>query len=219
VEPPKGSDGPPGPSRALVPLLVLLALLGAAAFPFDDRVMEAVRALRGDPPPLLLAWHAAVPVLLFFANGGFLIPAALGTWAAGRLRGDAVLRRTGGALAAALAAGGVASQALKHLLGRVRPNFGGHGEFVGPNLAHGPDSFPSGHSADAFCVAWVLWRLHPRLGWIVWPFAVLVGFQRVEGVKHFPSDVAAGAVLGIGIGELVLRRVDNAPRRQGSGGA
>ena len=208
---PAAGDGlPPLPPWALPAILVVLALAGAAVFPFDARVMDAVRALHEAAPPAWIVWRRAVPVLLFFANGGFLIPAALGLYAAGRVLRDSVLRHTGAALSLALVTGGISSQLLKHLLGRVRPNFGGHGEFIGPNLAHGPDSFPSGHATDAFVVAWALWRLHPRLGWVALPIAALVAFQRVEGVKHFPSDVAAGAILGICVAELVLRRL--APR-------
>jgi len=63
----------------------------------------------------------------------------------------------------------------------------------------GSPTFPSGHTADAFAFAMaasLLWRkrqiLIPAFIW-----ASLVGYSRMCLGVHFPSDVVAGALIGI----------------------
>lgn len=43
----------------------------------------------------------------------------------------------------------------------------------------------------------------PALGWLLVPFAVLVAMSRVILGLHYPSDVAAGALLGLALARLV----------------
>jgi undecaprenyl-diphosphatase len=57
-------------------------------------------------------------------------------------------------------------------------------------------SFPSGHTMHAVGFSTVLVTQFPVLGWLVIPFAVLVALSRVILGLHYPSDVAAGALLG-----------------------
>jgi undecaprenyl-diphosphatase len=96
------------------------------------------------------------------------------------------------------------SQLLKHLIGRPRPRFAHGDEFVlGPSLASGLDSFPSGHAINAFGAAAVVAWFAPTLRIPVFLAAGLVGLSRVVRGSHFPTDVFAGAVLGIMIGSLV----------------
>ena len=97
-----------------------------------------------------------------------------------------------------------ATQLLKHLVGRPRPRFAHADEFfLGPSLDSGLDAFPSGHSLDAFGAASVLAWFVPALRVPVFLIAGLVGVSRVVRGSHFPTDVFAGAVLGVVIGSLV----------------
>ena len=61
------------------------------------------------------------------------------------------------------------------------------------------NSFPSGHSTNAFTLAVVLAFILPKLRyhWVIIPVAVLTAFSRVYLSQHFFQDVFAGAVLGV----------------------
>ena len=103
----------------------------------------------------------------------------------------------------AMAGVGAVSQLFKHLIGRPRPRFAHADEFsLGPTLDSGLDSFPSGHAINAFGAATVLAWFLPRLRAPVFLLAGLVGLSRVLRGSHFPTDVFAGAVLGVLIGSL-----------------
>jgi undecaprenyl-diphosphatase len=70
-----------------------------------------------------------------------------------------------------------------------------------PSNAH---SFPSGHTATSFACATVLSVLAPR--WRV-PFfllATLIALSRVYNGMHYPTDVLAGALLGVLTALLLL---------------
>lgn len=57
-------------------------------------------------------------------------------------------------------------------------------------------SFPSGHTLHAVCMTLIATSHFPKLGWLLWPFTVLVAGSRPVLGLHYPSDVLAGAVLG-----------------------
>lgn len=58
-------------------------------------------------------------------------------------------------------------------------------------------SFPSGHTAAAFVFAMLLARFYPSLMLPGFVLALLIGSSRVLLGVHYPSDIAAGALLGI----------------------
>ena len=98
-----------------------------------------------------------------------------------------------------------ATQFLKHLIGRPRPRFAHSDEFsLGPSLATGFDSFPSGHAANAFGAATVLAWFFPAVRVPLYLVAGLVAVSRVLRGSHFPTDVLAGVVLGVVIGSVVV---------------
>jgi undecaprenyl-diphosphatase len=74
-------------------------------------------------------------------------------------------------------------------------------------------SFPSGHSATAFACATVFSTFAPR--WRV-PFfllATLIALSRLYNGVHYPTDVVAGALLGVLVALLVLEAASRARRR------
>ena len=68
-------------------------------------------------------------------------------------------------------------------------------------------SFPSGHTASAFLVMTLLSSFFPipviQIGTFIW--AVMVGVARVYLGVHYPTDVLAGALLGICTAEIGMR--------------
>ncbi|RPI02472.1 MAG: phosphatase PAP2 family protein [Calditrichaeota bacterium] len=58
-------------------------------------------------------------------------------------------------------------------------------------------SFPSGHTAAAFVMATLFGTMIPHLFIPLAIPALLIGFSRIYNGLHFPSDVLAGAGLGI----------------------
>ncbi|MDE3244336.1 MAG: phosphatase PAP2 family protein, partial [Nitrospirota bacterium] len=92
----------------------------------------------------------------------------------------------------------LATQLLKHTIGRPRPRVSHEGEFqFEPSLVSGFDSFPSGHASASFAVATVLTRHFPRFGWFSYLGAALIACSRVWRGSHFPTDVVAGAIVGV----------------------
>jgi hypothetical protein len=84
-----------------------------------------------------------------------------------------------------LAVTGLTTTSLKFLVGRTRP--GG-----------GMRSFPSGHAATAFAAAALIDdNSGGAYGVAAYGLAGLTGYSRIETGRHFPSDVLAGAAIGI----------------------
>jgi len=67
------------------------------------------------------------------------------------------------------------------------------------NIIAVPDkySFPSGHTAAAFLMARSLSFQFPELSTFLFVIAALIGFSRVYLRVHYPTDVMAGAILGL----------------------
>ena len=97
-------------------------------------------------------------------------------------------------------------QVLKRAFGRERiQDSHGRTVFV-PGSSH--DSFPSGHTTEAFAVASVI--ATRSKGWpipvIAYAAAALVAMDRINTRDHFASDVVAGAFLGTTIGRFLVKR-------------
>jgi undecaprenyl-diphosphatase len=87
------------------------------------------------------------------------------------------------------------SFALKDLTHRRRP-FADHAQ-IHPLYAVHSSSLPAGHAATAFAGATVLSFIAPRAAPAFVLLAAAVGFSRVYVGVHYPTDVLAGAAIGI----------------------
>ena len=69
-------------------------------------------------------------------------------------------------------------------------------------------SFPSGHTAASFEAAFALFLRNRKWGVIALTAAFFIGVSRLFLVVHYPSDVVAGAVIGMFCGYLGCTLVD-----------
>lgn len=99
---------------------------------------------------------------------------------------------------------------LKEVFGRVRPcNALGWCAAIDVAAPEGA-SFPSGHASGSFAfAAFVAARYPKHAPWVLF-YAALVAWSRCVLGVHYPSDVLAGAALGIAIG-LGFERLSRAP--------
>jgi len=69
--------------------------------------------------------------------------------------------------------------------------------------------FPSGEAATAFALAWIVAQFLPRWRAALLVIAALTASARLINGAHYPSDIAAGAVLGplaaVGVWRLAAR--------------
>ena len=61
-------------------------------------------------------------------------------------------------------------------------------------------SMPSGHTLTSVTAATILLQENPLFGLAAVPTAALISFSRMYLFVHYPSDVMAGTLLGIGVG-------------------
>jgi undecaprenyl-diphosphatase len=161
---------------------------------FDARVEAAVDAVRGHP------WADRV-----FYAASELGDFSLVWFILGALRGlrsehdwHAAVRVGAGLGVESLLVNGV----IKSLFGRARPRW----DVERPFRLRRPhtSSFPSGHATSAFAAAGMLAEDD-----VLWPayyaLAVVVASSRVYVKVHHPSDVVAGAAIGVLLGHLARR--------------
>ena len=113
-----------------------------------------------------------------------------------------------------MAIAGALSSLGKLLIGRERPNKNkGAFSYTGVSSKSYKSSLPSGHATMAFSLASVIAEQYENIAVDILAYgaASAVGFQRVYDDKHWLSDVAAGAVLGILVGKTIvnLNRADS----------
>lgn len=68
--------------------------------------------------------------------------------------------------------------------------------------------FPSGDATLAFATAAICAILVPRWRWLFYVLAGVVGLERILETAHYPSDVVAGALLGVVAAHIVYRICD-----------
>ncbi|MCC6233823.1 MAG: phosphatase PAP2 family protein [Verrucomicrobiales bacterium] len=151
--------------------------------------------------------HPALDALMRFLSGnalfvpGLVLTALVLLWRGGP-RGLVFVLMLG--LAAALANEFVV-EPLKDGIQRLRP-YAALGDEVVLRVGRGnpKGSMPSAHALNVALMATFVAMLYRRALWVVLPLAVGVGFSRVYNGAHFPTDVLAGAGLGVVVGFGVL---------------
>jgi membrane-associated phospholipid phosphatase len=119
--------------------------------------------------------------------------------------GDSHERETAILGAEAFANSGIVLLATQLIAGRQRPLEGNHeGDFWKNNTID--SSFPSGHSTFTWTLASVVAHEYPSpwVQFLTYGTATTVSITRVTALRHFPADVAVGAVFGYFIGQHIF---------------
>ena len=157
-----------GSTAVLLPIGLALGATGIA--PSDDKILRRGRHTSQTLGNVTLGTLIAGTV-------------AVGLFAPGEGRSAAEERWT---IAEALAVNLASTVTLNAVVGRRRPD------------ASSRTSFPSGHTSNAFAAATLIDRNSGHAWGIpAYVLATATAFSRVESRRHFPSDVLAGAALGV----------------------
>jgi membrane-associated phospholipid phosphatase len=92
------------------------------------------------------------------------------------------------------------AEIVKWVVGRGRPFVGGKANafnFVPFNGTEAHFSFPSAHAVTAFALAYGVAAIWPRTRLVMAFYAVTIAMTRLVLLAHHPSDVVAGAVMGV----------------------
>ncbi|MFH1280522.1 MAG: phosphatase PAP2 family protein [Candidatus Beckwithbacteria bacterium] len=91
---------------------------------------------------------------------------------------------------------------IKFLWERPRPYVGNS---INQILEYTGASFPSGHAALSFAVSVVVYKYNKKAGILFFVASFLISISRVFVGIHWPTDILAGALVGLFSGWLVLK--------------
>jgi membrane-associated phospholipid phosphatase len=203
---------PPVGGAAFAVFGLVLAVIIASMFLFDTQTIAWSR--RG---PLWLH-DLADEITNYGRSSTFLYPFGLVLLLLAAALSPSLSRMSQGVLAVvavrfgflfvAIGLPGLFATIIKRLIGRARPYVGDHDDpFAYMPFIWRPEyaSMPSGHATTATAAAIAIGAVWPRLRSAMWVYALIIMASRILIFVHHPSDVLAGAVVGV-IGALMVRR-------------
>jgi membrane-associated phospholipid phosphatase len=204
----EGSRAVPGFALRILILVGAIVVVGATMMWFDA---WAIAQQRKFP-----AWVVRVfqEITDFGKSGWFLWPIGLLVIAAAALARPALGRSANLVIVSlvmrlefvffAIGIPGLTVSIVKRLIGRVRPSDWGPFHFVPFSWRPDYAAMPSGHSTAASAAALAIGAIWPRARAPMWIYAGVIAVSRVAVHAHFPSDVIAGAFVGI-FGAILVR--------------
>ena len=183
-------------------ILIIIFLFLLKDFSSQNLDFKILKALNQTEMP---CWDKTMKGVSFSVYP--VMPASIiGIWSHGYFTKDKAMMRNGYKSAIAIGFALSVSTGLKYLVNRTRP-FKEYPNDIIQRDNVGLASFPSGHSTAAFATATAL-SLSYKKWYVTVPsylYAGFVGYSRMRLGVHYPSDVLAGALTGIGSGFLVWK--------------
>lgn len=203
---------PPLSGAAISAIVVTLAAVIDSMFLFDSAASHWARGLP--------QWFEDIfeRITDFGLSGWFLFPFGFVVLCLAAAMSPLLSRMTQGVVAAlavrfgflflAIGLPGLFVAIVKRLIGRARPYVDGpDNPFTFRLFVWRPEyaSMPSGHATTAAAAAIAIGAIWPNSRGVMWLYAFIIMFSRVVVLAHHPSDVIAGALVGI-VGALLVRR-------------
>lgn len=134
-----------------------------------------------------------------------LAVATFALWLLARPNGDKKWKLATASALGAAALGLLINQLIAKLFwDRPRPFAADPLAHVWGNRSHDP-SFPSDHASAAFGIGFAIFLYDRLVGSVFLSAAVVIGVGRVFVGAHYPADVLAGALVGLGAALIVVR--------------
>jgi membrane-associated phospholipid phosphatase len=161
----------------------------------DIAVARAAAPMRRHKAVKALGWVSEA------ADQPPLMTLCAATLAAGLIMRKGRLARAGARMLAAEVVATQIKSLIKHRIDRTRPRVvtdgGRYQAHKGHDHASEMNSFPSGHTAGAVAVARAYARDYPEHSTGAYAAAAGVGAIQIPRSAHYPTDIAAGAVIGV----------------------
>jgi undecaprenyl-diphosphatase len=130
--------------------------------------------------------------------------AAFALWLLARPRGDRKWKLAASSALASAALALLVNQVIGALWHRDRP-YETHPSVYHPHTHSHDPSFPSDHASAAFAIAFAVLLFDRVAGALFLAVAVLIGVGRVFIGAHYPLDIVAGCLVGLGSALIIVR--------------
>ncbi len=173
-------------------LLFLVVVANAQQNNFDFRMLRSISLTRTEEKNDFFRFVAKW-------NNPICLSAPATLFVTGLIKDDKQMRKNALYVTESIASASLVNLILKKVFKRKRP-FVADPSFI-PVIYARNESFPSGHTAEAFSMASAMSLAYPK--WYViaptFAWAATVGYSRMYLGVHYPTDVAAGAVISSGM--------------------
>lgn len=183
-------------------ILAFLTLESTAQAQFASLDKSTLVELQEDRTP------GKTRIMQGFSNSAGIISLCVpaGVFLAGEINGRKDVRQKALYIGESIVVSSLFTWALKYSINRPRP-FQKYPDLIKPASNGGSPSFPSGHTSQTFSTATALTLAFPK--WYVavpaFGWAGVVSYSRMYLGVHYPTDVAAGAIVGAGSAWLTFK--------------